>query len=135
MRIPLIILLFFSCFLASAQNSANPGNITIHDASVRDILNKHKEFNEDISGFQGYRIQIFFASGNNAKNQALEKKSEFSTKYPDMDSHLIYQSPFFKVRVGDYRTKSEAYKFLKEISEDFPGAFIVEDLIDFPKLK
>jgi hypothetical protein len=37
--------------------------------------------------------------------------------------------------VGDFRTKLEAYKFLKEISIEFPGSFIVQDEIELPKLE
>jgi len=46
----------------------------------------------------------------------------------------VYDDPNFKVYIGGYRVKSEALKLLKTIQKDFPSAFIVYDIIDFPDL-
>jgi len=49
--------------------------------------------------------------------------------------YVKFIAPVFRVRVGDFRTKNEALKLLKNIQKDYPGAFIVPDIIDFPVLK
>ena len=51
-----------------------------------------------------------------------------------MPCYLIFQEPYYKVRIGDYRTKMEAEKFLNEIEQDYPNAFVVQDEINFPSL-
>ena len=51
-----------------------------------------------------------------------------------MKAHEVYQQPFFKIRVGDFRTKLEAYKFQKEIMAQFPNSFIVKDEIEIDQL-
>jgi hypothetical protein len=70
-----------------------------------------------------------------AKDKAFNQKVKFLSKYPEYDVHVKYKAPDFKVRVGDFRTKNEALKLQKKIQQDYPGAFIVPDIIDFPLLK
>ena len=65
------------------------------------------------------------------KNQ----KVKFLSKYPDYAVHIKYDAPNFKVRIGDFRTKNEALKLLKDIDRSYPMAFIVPDKINFPLLK
>ena len=84
---------------------------------------------------KGFRVEIFFSSELDAKTQALDKKVEFLSKYPDYAVHIKYDAPNFRVRVGDFRTKNEALKLYKKIEQDYPVAFIVADKIEFPLLK
>ena len=73
---------------------------------------------------KGYRIQLF---AGNSKMEALKIKADFLTKYEETVPDVVYHSPNFKVRVGNYRDRLEAYRFLKLYKEDFPSAFIVKD--------
>ncbi|MGQ9846833.1 MAG: SPOR domain-containing protein [Bacteroidales bacterium] len=98
------------------------------------IISKHININQKAKGMPGFRIQVFFASGTDAKNQALKIKTEIRNLYPQYEAYIIYEEPFFKLRIGDFRTKIEAYKLFKIIQENYPSAFIVDDLISFPNL-
>lgn len=75
----------------------------------------------------GYRIQIISSS---KKEIAKKAKSKFASMHQEIEAHEIYQQPFFIIKVGDFLTKLEAEKFHREIEEDFPGSFILPDLID-----
>jgi hypothetical protein len=99
------------------------------------MLKWHIENNKRKDGIDGYRVEIFFSSAMNAKERSLNKKKEFLLKYPEYNVHIKYVSPNFRVRVGDFRTKSEALKLYKTIEQDYPGAFIVSDIIDLPLRK
>lgn len=111
-------------------------NLTINqDPRLEKMLKWHVENNRNRDGMDGYRVEIFFSSALNAKDQALRKKKEFLSKYPDYNVHVKFTAPNFRVRVGDFRTKNEALKLHKQIQKDYPGAFIVPDIIDFPLLK
>ena len=104
----------------------------IQDKRVNELVLKHVLINEAKRGtMKGYRVQIHFGA---EKAKALDVKSKFMTEYKDISTYLDYQQPYFKIRVGDFRTKLEAYKLLQEISADFPGAFIVSDNIELPKV-
>ncbi|GAB4299938.1 MAG: hypothetical protein Kow0068_23370 [Marinilabiliales bacterium] len=109
--------------------------VNIHqNYEIKQLVLNHIKVNEKIDyGFNGYRIRIFSAKGANAKKRALEVKADFLKKYPEIDSYLTYINPDFRIVVGDFRTKSEAKKFLIEIKKDFPEAFIVKDIVKLKK--
>jgi hypothetical protein len=57
------------------------------------------------------------------------------TQFPSVEAYEKYDQPNFNIRVGNFRTKLEAYKFLKQVQPEFPTAFIVQDEIEFPELE
>lgn len=65
---------------------------------------------------------------------AVDAKAKFVQSYADVPCYVVFQEPYYKVRVGDYRTKMEAENFLKEIVAEYPNAFVVADEINFPSL-
>ena len=93
-------------------------------------LNKQVEINGK-AAIKGYRIKIHFGSD---KNKAKEIKAKFISKFPNIAAYEKYDQPNFNIRVGDFRTKLEAYKALKEIQLEFPSSFLVQDEIEMPKL-
>ncbi len=105
------------------------------DPRLTKMLKWHIENNQTREGIQGYRVEIFFSSALNALEMAQKEKVKFLSLYPDYSVHVKFAAPNFKVRVGDFRTKNEALKLEKKIEKDYPGAFIVPDIIDFPLLK
>ena len=132
-----LVLISLICILNSYSQSdslkafaADSG--IIQDKKVNELVLKHVLINEAKRGtIKGYRVQIHFGP---ERAKALEVKSKFNTQYHEVASYLDYQQPYYKIRVGDFRTKLEAYKLLQEISGDFPGAFIVTDDIELPKI-
>ncbi len=98
---------------------------------VKSLVNRQIYFNSKFIGFQGYRIQVGFFSGNKGREKAYKTKSDIVTQLPDFDTYIVFLQPYFKVRIGDFFTKSEALKALQQIKEIYPNAFIVEDLIHF----
>jgi hypothetical protein len=122
-----------SLYSRASNSTLREGNIEIiSDPRLELLIQKHISSNVSKPLIDGYRIQIFFASGTNSKKLATDTKANFITKYPHVSAHIIYQTPNFKVRIGDFRTKLEATGILNEIKRDFPGAFIVKDEINLP---
>ena len=99
----------------------------VQDYRIDKLNNTHIESYSLI----GYRIQIY--SGNK-KQPAREARLQFSKAFKDVKAHETYQQPYFKVRVGDFRTKLEALKFQKELTGLFPNCFIVKDHIAIEEL-
>ncbi len=111
-------------------------NLTVNqDPRISQMLSWHIENNKIKNKIEGFRVEIFFSSAPDAKEKALKKKVEFLSLYPENTVHVMYVSPNFRVRVGDFRTKNEALKLYREIKNSYPVAFIVADQIDFPLLK
>ncbi|MGE5427344.1 MAG: SPOR domain-containing protein [Methylococcaceae bacterium] len=104
------------------------------DARITDMLIRHSQINQKHKGIDGFRLEIFFGSDNKAREKATRVKNEFNLIYPTIPAYVSFQTPNFKVRVGDFRNKSEALKTKAAISAKFPNAFIVKDNIRFPEL-
>ena len=64
----------------------------------------------------------------------MPSQNSFVSSYKNIPVHVVFEDPNFKVRVGDFRTKSEALKVLVKVRETYEGAYIVKDFIEFPKL-
>jgi len=79
---------------------------------------------------QGYRICIFSGSGQKARDNANQARARFLAKYEKVKIYNVFKFPFYKIYAGDFRTRSEAYKFLKQIEFDFPDAYIIPDNIN-----
>lgn len=104
------------------------------DPRITDLLVRHSQMNQRKHGADGFRLEIFFASDTKAREQAMRVKNEFNLVFPDIASYLLFQTPNFKVRIGDFRNKSEALKTKAYIASKYPNAFIVKDMIRFPEL-
>lgn len=107
----------------------------IQDDSLQNLVLKHIAKNKKQEGISGYRIRIFSDVGRGARSNSEKVKTEFYEKYPSIPVYRKYDSPYFKVYVGDYRTKMEAIKCLKKIKSDYPSAFVVPDQINYPELE
>jgi len=103
----------------------------IQDYKIKELQAKHIDVNAK-TPINGYRIKIHFGSD---KTKAKEVKAKFIAKFPNIPAYEKYDQPNFNIRVGDYRTKLEAYKVFKEIQVEFPSSFIVSDEIEFPELQ
>jgi|GEM_PF-8948 len=63
---------------------------------------------------QGYRTQVF--SGNNqrvSKDEAFRKEKEIKELFPEIPTYVTYNAPFWKLRVGDFRSHEEAYHMMR----------------------
>ena len=104
------------------------------DPRINELLKQQADQSKKSNSMNGFRLQIYFGSGENAHQQAIRIKNDFLSSYPDVKTYLIFKSPDFIVRVGNFRTKSEALKMQKSLLFKFPNAFIVIDEIAFPDL-
>jgi hypothetical protein len=103
-------------------------NIKIIKDNRIDELNKIHTATFELRGF---RVQIY--SGNK-KQPANQARSTFLKIHPKTKAHLNYEQPYYKVRVGDFKTKLEALKYKNAIAQEFPNCFIVRDEIDMEQL-
>ena len=80
----------------------------------------------------GYRVRIFFDNKQSARVESEEILKRFEAVYHDVKAYRTYANPYFKVTVGDFRTKSEAMALLSRIKSAFPSAFVVKESISYP---
>lgn len=126
-----LFVIFFNTFCCAQVSVKDTGKIELlQDYKVKQLVSNQLEINSK-AVIKGYRIKIHFGSD---KTKSKEVKAKFISKFPHTHAYEKYDQPNFNIRVGDFRTKLEAYKFLKEVQIEFPFAFIVQDDIEFPEL-
>ena len=80
--------------------------------------------------FEGYRVRIFFKESARAESEEIQRL--FEARHPGIPAYRSYANPYFKVTVGDFRTKSEAMQLLSGIIAEYPTAFVVKEPINYP---
>jgi len=74
-----------------------------------------------------YRVQIFFGTGPESRNKANAIKSKFQNKFPGYYTILVFEEPFFKVKVGSFDNKIQAEAFKLKIKDIYKTAFVIEE--------
>ena len=100
------------------------------DSLIMENYDKLISRNMQSSGVPGYRIRIYSKSGIGAKQEQQQVRAKFLSLYPGIDAYNRYDEPYFKIYVGDCRTKSDALKLQDRIRREFPNSFITEDQIN-----
>lgn len=123
----LVLFVLFLSFglvsLAQVQYSIEP--------KVKEIENDYIKAWEKVSKINGFRIQVMAFSGNNSRNRAESERAAIKENFPYLSVYLTYNEPYFKIRVGNYYTRLDAYKDLKAIQKTYPNAYIVPDKISY----
>ncbi|ETZ19629.1 SPOR domain-containing protein [Pedobacter sp. V48] len=80
----------------------------------------------------GYRVQAFYGSD---RRQVFNEQSRFNSLYPAVNTYITYKEPNYYLRVGDFRTRLEAQRFMNELRSNFPTLFIFREKINAPNLE
>ena len=113
-------------------DSTNPV-VVEKDARIDQLVKKQIEINEATTResrrfVQGFRIQVI-NSPDRAK--VFAAKARVYEQFPDWKPYLLYQSPNYKLRVGNFKTQDEAQDALKQLSKLFPaGLYVIPDVIE-----
>lgn len=113
-----ILFLFFSPInFVFAQNT-----VVKQDPKFEQLLKEKRKINSGIVTNNGFKIQIF--SGNNE----LSKKAliDFKKEFKEFDATIVFNTPNYKVWVGNYKTRIEGEKNLKIILKKYPNALLIK---------
>ena len=118
------ILIIFCCHSASAQKKGKV--VVFKDPQIDSLIARRLELSRGVSigksiSVSGFRIQIF--SGLD-RQQANSEQSNFKSRYPNITSYISYTQPYYRLRVGDFRTRLEAEKFMNELKKYYSSMFI-----------
>lgn len=127
--LPMLLLCGTACY-------AQTGRITITgDVAVTQMVERHVELNAKVKTIPGYRVQIASFSGANSKTNAFNLRDRFMLDYPSVQAYIVFDEPNFKVKVGDFRTRLEAYAFLQQIKETYKGYLIRDNINPEPPVQ
>jgi hypothetical protein len=126
----------------STDDNSKSGKLTIiQDPAIDTMItryilgNKNLEERNGYTGVEGFRIQIYNNSDRNAKIESAKVRQEFMNQFPDVVSYLLFAEPaWYKVRVGNFRSRTEATRLFLIVSKKFPNADLVPDIINLPDL-
>lgn len=120
-----------SGFLPEWRETSHGSVVIRQDVKLRALIREHIESNNE--KFPGWRVQIYFGSGQNARDQANATKERFYKRFgQNHGAYIVYDSPYFKLRVGDFRTKAEALRFREKLKPYFNSTWIIQDMVNYP---
>lgn len=118
--------------LMPKKDNGGKADVNVYQSvAIDQALQEHMTANSDRT-LSGYRVRIFFDNKQSARVASEEAIKRFESLYHDVVAYRTYANPYFKVTVGDFRTKSEAMALLERIRHEFPSAFVVKENISFP---
>ncbi len=106
--------------------------ISINQKGVDKLVSKYKQILKKTGGVEGWRIQLIF---KDQKEEILPYQIKFTNLYPEIPVQITFDSPNYKLTVGNFRTRNKALKIKHQISKNFPGAYPVPEIINFSQLK
>ena len=158
-KIPCVFFLFCLCFTSTlwgqtgrstifdalSRHGVGEGEVVVHQSAAIERLIGERMAGANVETtdsvaylrIQGYRTQVF--SGNNqraSKDEAFNKEKEIKELFPDVPTYVSYNAPFWKLRVGDFRSHEEAYHMMRQLMAAFPKygkeMYIVREEIKIP---
>ena len=112
------------CMLLSSfwNTSAQDEGVYYNDSLTKNFFQIKKDFSKKTFESTYYTIQIFY--GN--LNEADSIYNDFKENYQDVKSELIFETPNYKVRIGEYKDINFASQSLEKIRRIYPGSFIIK---------
>ncbi len=102
------------------------------DPAIDTLISKHILMNASKDGVDGWRIQIYRGGHRTANEDSNKIRARFMEDYPDIPTYRTFDRPnWFKVKVGDFRTREEAAKIFFDIVNKYPDAYLIRDVIAF----
>ncbi len=132
----LFVISLFVFKISFAQDTLflnGPALIVHKDSRMDALVKKQASINErskKITGrtMRGYRLLVL---NTNSRDEAIDAKTKIYKHFPDQKAYLTYQSPFFKLKAGNFQTRDEARRYQSLMNTIFPkGVFIISETIE-----
>ena len=109
-----------------------PGVTVNQSRTMRSALDSYVS-NNAAKKLSGFRIRVFFDNGQSARTRSESIARSISNAFPGIGVYRTFESPNFKVCVGDFRTKDEALKVYHALKATYPTAIILKETINYPR--
>ena len=116
------LLVFIGVCLCSNSLYSQENSIRYNDTITKKFYNLKKDYSKRIFESTFYTIQIYFGDLKKA-DSILE---DFRENYQEIKSNLIFETPNYKVRIGEYKDVNIASQKLEEIRKIYPSSFIIK---------
>jgi len=103
--------------------NAQDQNLTLtQDPKFDQLLNDKRKINTSLTTNDTYKIQIFSGKSEEAKKTL----TDFKREYSNIDGTIIFNTPNYKVLVGNFKTRIEAERNLAEIKKKYKSVFLIK---------
>lgn len=127
-----------SCFAQkdSAENASvdTINSVIVHKDSRVDLLVKKQAIINEVTSRDGRRTDKGFRLmiiSSNSRDEAMAAKTKVYTFFPELKAYLWYQSPYFRLKAGNFKDRKDAEAYQKRLNSYFPkGVFIMKDVIE-----
>lgn len=101
-----------------------------NDERVDSLLNRHIKINASKKGIAGFRVQIHHDQSQ-SREDSQKFRAKFANDFPSLKTYLEYKSPYYKIQIGNFITRLEAFKVQRKISGKYKGSYIVPAYIEY----
>ena len=116
----LLMVLCFNSYLEAqivTIDTLNNGTVLLQKDSRIDVLGqKMGDYNtslaKNIRSGNGFRLMLLTS---NDRNMVMQTRSKLLQQYPEHKIYMIYQSPFIKLKMGNFVEKTDAEKLKKQL--------------------
>lgn len=130
----------FSIVDALQESVPGKGNVEIkQSAAIRNLLGTRQNMSvDDVQYLEipGFRTQVFSGNLRNSKDEAFKKEKEIKGLFPELETYVTYVAPFWRLRIGDYQSREEAYYGMRVLMDAFPSyakeMYIVREEVKIP---
>jgi hypothetical protein len=121
LKSPLFVMLSVGLF--SVNSVAQTDKITLsQDQKFEQLLSEKRKINNSIANNESYKIQIYNGDSETSRRELNKFKIDFN----NVDATLIFNTPYYKVLVGSFKTKIDAQRHLIEIQKKYSNAIIIK---------
>ena len=103
-----------------------------YEKGIDSLIIKNQNIINKKEGILGWRVQLTFKS---TKEEIKKTRVNFIKLYPEIPTYLTYDPPYYRICVGNFRTKNEALKLNNFIRKNYVEAYPVQKIIDLNLLR
>lgn len=118
-----IILAFLIMFISHSKVNAQDQKVNLNqNPKFEQILVEKRKTNTSLAINDSYKIQIFNGSSENAKKTL----NEFKQIFTGIDATIVFNTPYYKVWVGNFKTRIEAERNLVDIKKVYKNVLLIK---------
>ena len=132
-----VLIITADCFAqedTAGNEPVDTNSVIVHKDPRLDLLVKKQASINEVTSRDGRRtdkgFRLMIISTNN-RDEAMAAKTKVYTYFPDLKAYMWYQSPYFRVKAGNFKDRKDAEAYQRRLNTYFPkGVFIMKDIIE-----
>lgn len=119
---PIVTYSIFACLSIYFVYAQEQNQNINQDPKFEQLLNEKRKINTSLTVNESYKIQIFNGNSENAKKTL----NEFRQLFKETDATIVFNTPNYKVWVGNFRSRIEAEKTLADIKGQYKNVLLIK---------